>query len=425
MSKDAIYNKNTVSPVQITREHYPARGSGINTLGYVIRAFKGSTDFTIWDAASGGTQLVEDTDYTLQNVDSALTSEAGFNVYTGYQIINASYQNVNLFFTYKVITSAIDGPTWKDDRLKDFERQSIVDCNFRSWEEGNSFTNPANDTYTATMFVAKRSGSTADSVVFSQATASAETGWDSTFKFTVTSVGTDAGTGLTGIEYRVEGYEKLIESNVVFRIRCKVPDTEKFRLVIDYGTGTEEETFIGFGEWQDAFITTTIPAGATQIYVQFLIRDTANGVIPIADVYRLQNIMLHVGIVPLPFIKKTYEQTQREALWFFETISGENLTAPSYIKRITLYSTNLLYIQDDIFSKRVTPTITFAGTETTDWEFRTIAGTSQTGFSLDIAQADKTGIFRLVFEKISHGLTDAYFSLSAGQNGSIKIDSRL
>lgn len=51
--------------------------------------------------SGGGTLLVLGTDYTLGGIDSGLTTKCGVNVYTNVQIINATYQGVDLYFTYK------------------------------------------------------------------------------------------------------------------------------------------------------------------------------------------------------------------------------------------------------------------------------------------------------------------------------------
>ena len=103
-----LYNKNILNPTQLIRENQGIPGSGVKTLGNNQRAFPGEIDFEIWDAPSGGTQLTENIDYELKNIDSALTEEAGYDVYTGYQIISPLYQTVVVYVTYKVIASALD-----------------------------------------------------------------------------------------------------------------------------------------------------------------------------------------------------------------------------------------------------------------------------------------------------------------------------
>jgi hypothetical protein len=108
MALSTMYNYAPVSPVQITREEYTNVGSGTNILGTYARAFKGSTDFEIWDSAVGGTQLVEDTDYTLETLDTVLTADAGYNVYAEYQVTNATYQTGSIYITYKIVRSYND-----------------------------------------------------------------------------------------------------------------------------------------------------------------------------------------------------------------------------------------------------------------------------------------------------------------------------
>lgn len=127
MAKITLYTKNFTAPAQITRELYSNVGSGINYLGDVLRAFKGSTDFEIWDSPSGGTQLTEGVDYDLKNQDTKMSSEAGYPVYTGYQITNATYQTGNVYFTYKVIMSALDADYFNSERERLDTQQNRID----------------------------------------------------------------------------------------------------------------------------------------------------------------------------------------------------------------------------------------------------------------------------------------------------------
>lgn len=117
MAKETFYNLSFASPVQVTREEYINVGSGDNTLGDYPRAIKGSTDFEIWDAASGGNQLTEGVDYELRNRDKVLSPKAGFDVYAGYRILNATYQTGSIFITYKIIRSYNDAEIQNDVRL--------------------------------------------------------------------------------------------------------------------------------------------------------------------------------------------------------------------------------------------------------------------------------------------------------------------
>jgi hypothetical protein len=108
MSKDTIYGFDYVAPTQITREEYVDVGSGKFQLGTAARGFKGLTDFEIWDAAVDGTQLTEDVDYELDDIDQAHTVLSGFNIYTRIRILNATYQTGSIFITYKIVLSYND-----------------------------------------------------------------------------------------------------------------------------------------------------------------------------------------------------------------------------------------------------------------------------------------------------------------------------
>jgi len=77
--------------------------------------FYGDTELEIWTGAGKtGTQLEEDTDYTLAGIDANLTARAGRNVYTTVTIDNVTYQTGDLYFTYQAAADYVDA----DDRYK-------------------------------------------------------------------------------------------------------------------------------------------------------------------------------------------------------------------------------------------------------------------------------------------------------------------
>jgi hypothetical protein len=116
MSLDTLYDYNPTSPTQITRELYTNVGSGDNVVGTAPRAVKSSTDFEIWDAPTGGTQLTEGVDYELRFLDTTLTAQSGYNVYAAYRILNATYQTGNIYITYKIVRSYNNAAFWNTMR---------------------------------------------------------------------------------------------------------------------------------------------------------------------------------------------------------------------------------------------------------------------------------------------------------------------
>lgn len=113
MAKSTLYNINASSPVQITREEYQNVGTATNQVGDVKRAFFDGTDFEIWDSAVGGTQLIEGTDYQLVDQDNFYSNNSDFglssqNIFTGYQILNPTYQTGSIYITYKILFSYVD-----------------------------------------------------------------------------------------------------------------------------------------------------------------------------------------------------------------------------------------------------------------------------------------------------------------------------
>lgn len=59
-------------------------------------------------SGGGGTLLIENTDYTISNQDTYLSTEASVNVYSTVQITNAAYQTGNLYFSGKYVADSVD-----------------------------------------------------------------------------------------------------------------------------------------------------------------------------------------------------------------------------------------------------------------------------------------------------------------------------
>ena len=57
----------------------------------------------LWDAETGGTQLLEGVDYSLVFLDSGKTAAEGVDIWAGYQVINVAYQGIPLYITARII----------------------------------------------------------------------------------------------------------------------------------------------------------------------------------------------------------------------------------------------------------------------------------------------------------------------------------
>ena len=112
---DTLYDFNYASPTAVDRQEYTDVGAAAFHLGTCPRAFLGGTDFEIWTAAVGGTQLTEGVDYTIsQNNargDIFYSRQSGETVYSDVTIDNVTYQTGSIFITYKIIGSYITAET--------------------------------------------------------------------------------------------------------------------------------------------------------------------------------------------------------------------------------------------------------------------------------------------------------------------------
>jgi len=57
----------------------------------------------LWDAETGGAQLLEGVDYSLVFLDSGKTAAEGIDIWAGYQVINVAYQGIPLYLTARII----------------------------------------------------------------------------------------------------------------------------------------------------------------------------------------------------------------------------------------------------------------------------------------------------------------------------------
>ncbi len=100
----------TLAGVAFVDETHSDVGASAFTLNHDWFMNSGDTTIAIRDAAGGGGNLlVEDTDYTISNEDTYLTTETGYSVYSTIQITNAAYQAGVLYFSGKYVADANDG----------------------------------------------------------------------------------------------------------------------------------------------------------------------------------------------------------------------------------------------------------------------------------------------------------------------------
>jgi len=132
LSTTNIYDYVTGETYTVTKLKQEASGTGIVYLKdeytNIPLAF---TSLKLYDDASGTTELVLNTDFTIEQIDSYYTTEEGTDVYRGYKIINATYQSVpvyadadivggynNRLNNYKYITLSSDVTTTIDKEWK-------------------------------------------------------------------------------------------------------------------------------------------------------------------------------------------------------------------------------------------------------------------------------------------------------------------
>jgi len=68
--------------------------NGVKIAGHTIE---------LWDAETGGTQLIEGVDYSLVFLDTGKTAAEGVDIWAGYQVLNVAYQGIPLYITARII----------------------------------------------------------------------------------------------------------------------------------------------------------------------------------------------------------------------------------------------------------------------------------------------------------------------------------
>ena len=103
MSFSALYEYRHGEFQDVTRVMLNAAGvdsvwivdpNGVKIAGHTIE---------LWDAEPGGTQLLEDVDYSLTFLDTGKTAAEGVDIWAGYQVLNVAYQGIPLYITARII----------------------------------------------------------------------------------------------------------------------------------------------------------------------------------------------------------------------------------------------------------------------------------------------------------------------------------
>jgi hypothetical protein len=107
--EDSHYTRISYNPVGTLIEDELHTDVGAESFNLNHDTFYAGTDLEIWTGeGQTGTQLVQDTDYTVGDEDTRLSTKTTKNVFTSITIINAAYQSGDLYFTYRVVGDYVD-----------------------------------------------------------------------------------------------------------------------------------------------------------------------------------------------------------------------------------------------------------------------------------------------------------------------------
>lgn len=424
MSKLTRYNKNYTSPVQITDEFYQDVGASLFQLGSQKRSFKGSTDLVIRTASGGGgTLLVETTDYDL-TLDTKLTAEAGFNVYSGITVTNVTYQTGTLFMTYETPGTYTNANIFQTG----IHRQAIINGNMEVAQRDFPNLSTSFQYGEADRIAAKGSGSAVSAGTIRQ-TQAANIGV-SGFAFKIVSA-TITGTGIAHFRYRMEAKDARQFKNKNISLSILVYH--------DVGSAINYTIYLNKADAADDFSSVTaiendggrsIPDATEKllIYEDVSIGDASNGIeIEIqaecgaitTKNFEFAEFQFNEGSAALPFQPKLYDIERALCQRYYEQIdigSGQELYMPA--------GQNAAGTVDfgswEIAEKRDDPAVTFIGTANTNYRVLSAAGSAQTGFSFSGTLSGKQWI-TIIGTKGSHGLTSPVLQFQ--NNSGIIIDA--
>lgn len=182
----------------------------------------------------------------------------------------------------------------------------LINQDFSIWQENTTFTNPANDVYTADGYLVRKvdGGGTAPSVNVKKNTSVHEDAFAQSCELEVTNVGVaDAGM-YWGVRQDIEDFEKYKGKTVTLAIRIRASTSLVLagRLSVYDGVGSDVINITSVGtSWVTYSITRILDSSATQIWTFFDIAKN-NGTISTTGSVYIQWMRFVLGSVDTPLI---------------------------------------------------------------------------------------------------------------------------
>lgn len=185
-----------------------------------------------------------------------------------------------------------------------------INPTFSTWQENTTFTNPADNVYTADGYLvgSGAGGGTLPTINVKKNTTDMEVGFEQCCELEITNVGGAGATRSWRHEQVIEDYKKYRGKTVTFAIRVKAStaitlSAGNLLLFDGVGSGTMALTSVTTS-WATYSVTMTIVDAATRLEIRFQLIPTGTGTISTTGSIYIQFMKLELGSVATPLIPR-------------------------------------------------------------------------------------------------------------------------
>jgi len=186
---------------------------------------------------------------------------------------------------------------------------ALINQDFSIWQENTTFTNPANDVYTADGYYVQTSagGGTLPTVNVKKNTTVHEDAFSQSMELEITNVGATGATRAYYVVQKIEDFVKYRGKTVTFSLRVKsstamtTPDT---RLTLYDGVSSADATITSFTTtWTTYSVALDVGAAASEMAIYFVLVSGAGVISSTGSIY-IQWMKVEIGSVSTPLVPR-------------------------------------------------------------------------------------------------------------------------
>ena len=241
-----------------------------------------------------------------------LRYNATTNVFETFNIADLSLYTVSAFA--ETLLDDLTAAAARDTLGTPPNDNILINQDFSIWQENTTFTNPADDDYTADgYYINKANGAgTASSVNVKKNTSVHEDAFGQSMELEITNVGSGGAGRIWEQRQKFEDYKKYRGKTLSLAVRYKASAaiTLPGRIWIYDGVGSPSQSITSIGtDWVTTTIEISVDSGATQLFVSFSLCGGAATEISTTGSIYIQWMKLELSSVATPLIpRKTGEE---------------------------------------------------------------------------------------------------------------------